>query len=35
MTDEEVVSVAATDAGITALTQRGAVIGLELMVDET
>lgn len=29
---EEVVSVAATDAGVTAVTQRGAVIGLELLL---
>ncbi|MGP9747210.1 hypothetical protein [Brachybacterium sp. AOP29-B2-41] len=31
---EEVLSAAATDAGVTAVTQRGAVIGLKLLIDE-
>ena len=29
---EEVISVAATDVGVSAVTQRGAVIGLELIL---
>lgn len=31
---EEVISAAGTDAGVTAVTQRGAIIGLELLLTD-
>lgn len=32
--EEQVISAAATDAGVTAVTQRGAIIGLELLLSD-
>lgn len=34
MSAEEVISMAATDAGVSAVTQRGAIVGLEFLLTE-
>lgn len=34
MSDEEIISASATEVGVSVVTQRGAVIGLELLLAE-